>query len=409
MRYLPTDTEQRWLIDRLVDLIGDCGHDHYTRSPIVEPTPKFFPDPWSFSHKGLDRMVRRLMQYAGLGELDVGICTFEEVPSWVGGTQPQMEQSVAGLFLGINKGYCLFGFNEQSNADSEYAAGVMSHEVAHAFRAHHGLGGSNSKEEEELITDVTASYLGFGILATNNSYRYRTKGWVDGSLAYRSESTQMTGYLPPQAWAFLLGIQMTLQNLSSDEQARLRKYLEPDQDSFTKMIVKSVLKEEVDIAGLLEVCPEPGSEPIKGIEEILLPLPEYNEPPKASYTKQTEKIRDFNSGLPVFRVCKTRSSKYAVRGFILGAVSGLLLAAFMEQPAIALLGIIVGTAMGAAYGQQIRWEECSEPECSAVIEPGTSKCSNCGGKIVGSISDAKERFEAREKYYQDIRRGPSED
>ena len=180
MRHLPTDTEQRWLIDRLVDLIGKCGHDPFTSCPIVEPIPEFFPDPWSFSNKGLDRVVRRLMQYAGLSKLDVRIYPFAEVPSWVRETQSQHEQSVAGMFLGIKEDCCLFGFNEEANADPEYIAGVLSHEVAHAFRDYHGLPESGSKAEEELNTDVTASYLGFGILAANNSYRYsvsRQRRW----------------------------------------------------------------------------------------------------------------------------------------------------------------------------------------------------------------------------------------
>ena len=82
MRYLPTEDERRWLIDRLAGLLRNLGSEHFVSAAIVEPTPRFFPDRWSFSHEGLDRLVRRLMQYARLGDLDVEITTFVERLPW---------------------------------------------------------------------------------------------------------------------------------------------------------------------------------------------------------------------------------------------------------------------------------------------------------------------------------------
>src|SRR5262249_28576570 len=103
MQQLPTAEEQEWLIKALADLIGNCGSTQFVAMPIVEPTPAFFPDKWSFSVDGLDRVVRRLMQYAGL-KLDPVLVTFstdEETNT--------VCRTVAGAYFGTKNGCCRFG------------------------------------------------------------------------------------------------------------------------------------------------------------------------------------------------------------------------------------------------------------------------------------------------------------
>jgi hypothetical protein len=70
----------------------------------------------------------------------------------------------------------------------------MGHEVAHAYRSHHRLQ-VDDRDREELLTDLTTIYLGFGILSVNNSYRFRKSGSLEGSLAYTRWSTSSSGYL----------------------------------------------------------------------------------------------------------------------------------------------------------------------------------------------------------------------
>src|SRR5262245_18505503 len=175
LQYLPAAEEQAWLFRAVVDLIAKRGHDQFVSMPIVEPTPKFFPDKWNYTPRGLDREIRRLMQYARLEDLDLELATFTQSPvSRVGDNDKRFCNWVAGAFLGIGGGKCRLAFNENAPADAEYMAGVMSHEVTHAYRAHHGLAGASS--EEELLTDVTAVFLGFGILVANIKFRVRSYG-----------------------------------------------------------------------------------------------------------------------------------------------------------------------------------------------------------------------------------------
>jgi len=114
MQNLPSEREQHWLLVSTAALIRSTGHDPFLRNPIVEPTREFFPDPWTYSSRGLDRVVRRLMQYAGLDDLEAEIQPFQE----------EGDSTATGLFMGIEDGKCLFGFNVHAPADAENMAGV---------------------------------------------------------------------------------------------------------------------------------------------------------------------------------------------------------------------------------------------------------------------------------------------
>src|SRR5215831_21207691 len=124
VQYLPTTEEQAWLIRAVAELVRKCGHDQFVSMPIVEPTRHFFPDRWTFSPRGLDRVVRRLMQYAQLSDLDLQLLTFSETEKQKSDGKPYDCRSVAGASLKIDAGKCYLSFNENAPADAEYMAGV---------------------------------------------------------------------------------------------------------------------------------------------------------------------------------------------------------------------------------------------------------------------------------------------
>jgi hypothetical protein len=402
MRYLPTSEERDWLVSRLAELIASQGRAQFIEMPILQPTRQFFPDPWTFSHEGLDRLVRRLMQYAGLGDLDIKIGTYVEFESLRSTPTQDEERSIAGLFMGIAEGRCLFAFNEHAPADAEYMAGVMCHEVAHAYRAHHGLVSSKSVEEEECITDVTAVYLGFGILAANNSFRYRTAGWIDGALSYHSWSAQSTGYLTPQAFAFLLAIQMAARDLSSAERRHILKRLETDQAAFTKSALEAVWDNQPDIMEALQLKPGAGSDVPKRLEEVLRPLPEYAAPEPGTIVNSGNEPERFNLGRPVFRVPANRAHWHGLIGLFAGILLGVTIAVFVQIPLVAFLATLLGAVIGLVHGYRSRFEVCSDPECETVLGDDPT-CPKCGGFIAGSIRHAEERFDAAKKWKQKMK------
>jgi hypothetical protein len=114
------------------------------------------------------------MHYAGLARLRVSLTGF------IGGQidDDAYDKGTAGWFAEIKDGRAIFG--------------VMAHEVAHAWRNEEHLV-ADAREREEPLTDLTTIYLGFGVLSTNSTDRYRSSG----GYGYTSWSVSPVGYLPP--------------------------------------------------------------------------------------------------------------------------------------------------------------------------------------------------------------------
>lgn len=400
MNLLPTPDEQAWLLNALADLLRRRGSRQFLSMPLVEPTKRFFPDAWSVSVEGLDRITRRLMQYANLADLDVHVGTFQHpgFPSKrleVGGTQ-----SVAGLFLGLDSNCAFFAFNEDAPDDVEHMAGVMGHEVAHAYRAHHGLVDLQDRDREEWLTDVTGTYLGFGLLLANNSYRYRTSGEVVGAWSTHSWSTHRVGYLSPQAFAFLLAIQLDARGLAESERKRLLKCLEANQSAFAKAALEVVRGWPEETYRLLQF-PVEGDE-IEDVEpeSLLAPLPEYVLGENAALPEgEAAAPEDLsNHGRPVFRVPQSRAITYSLLGLLGGMVVGVPTAALMHWLGPGILLPAGGLALGWKQGATKRYDVCSDPACDHVLAPEAAVCPGCGGTIAGSIRHRNERLDAEEAY-----------
>lgn len=395
MQLLPDPEEQTWLIDALAGLVAQRGEESLVARPLVQPTSKFFPDPWSFSELGLDRVVRRLMQLAGLGQLGVVIEVFTE-EEWEERTADSPRGSAAALFFGIEAGACWFGFNSDSPADEEYMAGVMAHEVAHAYRLHHRIAEAETRDEEELLTDVTSVYLGFGILTANNSHRYRSAGWNDGWTSYQSWSTNQAGYLTPQAFAFLLALQVHARG--SQEKRLVADHLEANQAACLKAALAAIeaFKEQLpEKLGLTGVASTPGQH---RLEDILRPLP------KVTKTRQPEADR-FNRGDIVFRLQRRHPIRAAFLGIFAGLmVGGGIVSLLALDPVdrnpwpILAISLLTGIAGLMLLERRNRRDICSDSECETDLPPEGTICPGCGGKIVGVITSSAESLDARDRY-----------
>lgn len=392
MQMLPDPEEREWLIQALGHLVTRRGTEPFLGMPLVEPNRKHFPDPWSFSHQGLDRVIRRLLQYAGLGNLDIAVQVFDD-EGWeqsLGEEEEDSEGRAAGVFFGIENGVCQFGFNADNPGDEEHMAGVMAHEVAHVYRAYHGLE-IESREEEELLTDVTTVFLGFGILTANNSFRYRSYGEVDGNLTNLNWSVSRAGYLTPQGFAYLLALQLQARG-DAAEKRRVLGHLEGNQADLTRAALAEIAKQQVELLPRLNLPVGPREHHRPRLEDILLPLaPVSSDFPEPVWV-------GINEGDIVFRLRK--SAPFVIPGCIfLGVLAGMLASLVIE---LSVTGQLLGGAViGGLFGLRVHarlGEMCSDAECGTSLPPGIEKCPGCGGKIVGSIDKPSQKLEAREAY-----------
>ena len=174
----PSPERREWLLDRLRRLIRRRGHRRFLRGRIFEPIDADFPDRWTPDRAGVGRLVQRLMRHAGLGRLPLDV-RLADAPRAVhaidGDGRPGSTSGAAAWFHGIEEdGRCRFGVDEGELRDPMTLVGVLSHEVAHAYR-HHFVLQSETNEEEEQLTDLTTVFLGFGACGpTQVGYRIHT-------------------------------------------------------------------------------------------------------------------------------------------------------------------------------------------------------------------------------------------
>ena len=96
MEYLPAPEQRTWLENALADLLRQSGMHTFVSMPLVEPTPRFFPDRWEDPLEGYDRVTRRLMQYAGLSDVEVRVGIYKDA-GFQSTRQGLMTTHVAGL------------------------------------------------------------------------------------------------------------------------------------------------------------------------------------------------------------------------------------------------------------------------------------------------------------------------
>lgn len=242
--YLPPLLEQGRLIRDLRALIERRGLLPFVSAPLLEPRREHFPDHWRPDALGVERLALRLLSYAGLPELEAVVELYqgERAVRSIdagGNATAWSHKGAAAWFAGIDGGRRLFGAEASKLSVPDMLAGVMAHEVAHAFRHRHHLDGRERQVEEEL-TDLTTVYLGFGILTTNASYRYRAEGETMGGGTHTRWSHEGVGYLSSKAMSFLLAVQVVVRDLPAGERRRLGSLLETNQAAYFKAACDSL-------------------------------------------------------------------------------------------------------------------------------------------------------------------------
>jgi hypothetical protein len=235
MAEIVSPADREWLLRELRELIAQQP-EPFLNAPILEPTPRWFPDAFEANEQGIGVLLLRILCYAGLEKLDVQVDTFSQ-PDEVreiderGEAKSWGHEGAAAWFAGIAEGRCHFGVAVERIGDPEMLVASLCHEVAHAWRHVHGLDEAD-RDLEERLTDLTTVHLGFGLLTTNAAYRYRSGTEERGLRSYTRWSHTRSGYLPPEAMSYLLAIQVKARALGWWERRRLIAKLEANQASF---------------------------------------------------------------------------------------------------------------------------------------------------------------------------------
>ena len=372
--------ERQWLLRSLSELIAKRGSRAFLTAPLLEPTNRFFPDAWEPSARGVQVLARRLLTYAGLGELDAEVSTFSQPDeirelNQFGGAQSWGHEGAAAWFAGIAGRRCLFGVAVERMSEPETVVATMCHEVAHAYRRFHRLA-VEDRDTEERLTDVTTIYLGFGLLTTNGSYVYRASGGLAGDRAITRWSHSHAGYLSPEAMSFLLAAQARARRMGFFARSHLAGQLESIQASFFRAALE-LLEEGPG----LDVAPmSPGPAPAAAPEIVPMQL-EGGAPEE----EEARARRPWNVGGRVFRVRRSKIWAFGLAGAALGLLAAFVLQLLMGMPAVAWSVFWLAVAVGVVLGKRARWDYCSDHDCEEILDPSATQCPRCGGTIAGDV------------------------
>ncbi|PCC67815.1 hypothetical protein SAMN02745121_02451 [Nannocystis exedens] len=392
---LPAEERRAWLLERLGALLRAADWQHFVCTPIVLPRPEFFPDRFTRSAAGVLRLVRRLFRYADL-ELGAEVELYEgrppapEGPTALGATHHH--EGAAGLFLGIDGGVARFGADLALLDDPDGITATLAHEVAHAYRSHHALCVADHELEEEL-TDLTAVFLGFGVLSANAALRHRSEQLHDGTFRSRW-SVQRLGYLSPQELCFVLAAQIHVRGAGREAALAC---LGTNQASYLRAALRWLERERPALASELGLPPRASWPPPDSVATLTRALDDtHDELERDEPLAPTSPEKVSNAGRAVFRVWRRSRADQAVLALPV-AVAGLLAcvgAAMIHDAWIAVVAVATGLAIHL-LGRRRR-PRCSEPECQALLTRAAATCPGCGGTIAGDIERAEQRLAAAE-------------
>src|SRR5438132_11437016 len=120
---LPHPDDREWILDELAELVRRCGWRQPMLHPILEPSPRFFPDPITPDIHGAYILLHRLLCYAGL---DGSRVELQEVP-------PEPESREIAWFLADEGGALRFAYVSSLRRDEVTLVGALAPEVAHSL------------------------------------------------------------------------------------------------------------------------------------------------------------------------------------------------------------------------------------------------------------------------------------
>jgi len=372
MELLPSREERSWLAQSLRDLIASRGIDAFVAKPLLEPSPASFPDRWSRRVADVHRLTQRLMHHAGLGDVAFTLSGFA-------GASSAWDANTAGWYAGVDdEGRCSFGVHMKQLRDPESAVGVMAHEVAHAWREHHQLV-VDDRDQEEHLTDLTTIYLGFGILTTNNTDRYRSYG----NARITAWSVSSAGYLTPQAMTWLLALQATARDRVKESRT-IEKFLEPNQRACFDAAMHEMTIEPSYIHELGMPAPESWPQPER-YAPIAVREPEEDEVDEPPVEEEAPLDPQRNAGRTVYRLKVQSVFLTLMLGLIPGAVVGALLGALLlndSSDAVMFTVFTVCILISEVFAWTQMWKaRCSDESCKAPLKRGVAVCPGCGGTV----------------------------
>lgn len=399
---LPPLDERRWLLDQLAALVKARGPAPLLVNPLLEPSPRFFPDRWAGGDHSLRRLARRLLGYAGLERLRVEVAVYDADPARRGEVLGK-PTSNRGLDLvvwlaALDKDLVKIGAEGSAMVDPHTIVAATARVVAHVYRRQHGLAVSDAFDPR---IDVTGVYLGFGLLTADAALRHTVRT-AQGALQTRRTPARL-GVLSPQSMCYLLAAGLHARGVPRAERQRLGKLLQANQAAFVRHGYAALERLEPPLDHQLGLPAREQWPTAPALDRFTAPFPDDPDDGPAEVRRDEDPgVTGLNAGKPVFRVERSMAARLGrtlgMGALMLGGVLGGMKTGLDIGPGLVPLIALGLGVTGLVLGRFLRESRCSEPRCGATLSPDATTCPRCGGAVVGTIAHPRERLAAEEAW-----------
>lgn len=162
------DAAKAWTEERLQWLAGEFAEELGYEFRTLEPIAKYFPDPYDASRKSVQCLFERVCGYMGVVPETVRLKFIKESRNlWLVNERGDwLPSGAAGLYEGATIRIA----TDQIGSPGDLV-GTMAHELAHYRLLGEGRAMSEAFDNE-LLTDLTAVFFGFGIFLANCPRHY---------------------------------------------------------------------------------------------------------------------------------------------------------------------------------------------------------------------------------------------
>ncbi|MEM1132636.1 MAG: hypothetical protein AAGH53_06855 [Pseudomonadota bacterium] len=241
--------EWNWLLAGLKWLNTEFGQDEANLTPLILPTPDFFPPVSSDPDQAVSDILDQVKAHSGMSEWPTILAVGDhDRPTELGRDMLLVHDTNAPLghfrllkdATGQHVGE--IAYNPDQRDDPVGLIATLAHELSHYLMAYAKTVMPGGEEMMEHSTDLCAVYLGFGIFLTNNSFSFSAS---EGG-GYWEWHSQAAGYLSERSLLTAMAIRERLQGRDPlDAIPYLKPHLAKDLKSITKYVRKRDLETEL--------------------------------------------------------------------------------------------------------------------------------------------------------------------
>lgn len=234
---LLSDEDANFQIETWKWLLKYYGGKHfYNNTQLVLPTKDFFPTQIQSEHEAANATFESVKNYAGMSAWTCQLIEQETNPNIHITPTIQLHNTAhapAGTFHINHEHQAIISYHPQLIQQPEKLVATFAHELSHYLTAYTPEPPYGGWDNWEFATDITATFLGFGIFMANSAFQFEQFTTVDAQGWQMSRS----GYLSEEEHIFSLTIFLKLLDIPFSP---AQIYLKPSLKKLLKMADKQL-------------------------------------------------------------------------------------------------------------------------------------------------------------------------